>query len=244
MRALSAVDIMRLWEHGDREGPVEHALSMLIACGAGGSRAELAGLPLGARDARLLRLRELTFGGELRFLVGCPACGKRLELGASTAALQSPEEPSPELGPPLDLPEDGLRARVRPATSEDLAAAARTRSTEAARRCLVERCVTREDGAPLDAGALSEAAFTRISERMAEADPQAEILFSLACPECGHTWSALFDVPAFLAREIGAAARRLLTEVDTLARTYHWREADILAMGSRRRRAYLEKVGE
>ena len=38
-------------------------------------------------------------------------------------------------------------------------------------------------------------------------------------------------------------ATRLLGEVHTLARAYHWREAEILAMSSRRRQAYLELAG-
>jgi hypothetical protein len=37
-------------------------------------------------------------------------------------------------------------------------------------------------------------------------------------------------------------ARQILREVDQLARTYGWREPDILALGPARRRAYLGLV--
>jgi hypothetical protein len=60
------------------------------------------------------------------------------------------------------------------------------------------------------------------------------------CPSCGHVWQALLDIVDFLWKEVAAGAARLLDEVHTLARAYHWPEADILAMSSRRRQAYLE----
>ncbi len=75
---------------------------------------------------------------------------------------------------------------------------------------------------------------------MAEQDPQAEILLDVACPACGHAWQTLLDIVDFVWREVSAGATRLLEEVHTLARAYHWREADILALSSRRRQAYLE----
>ena len=47
----------------------------------------------------------------------------------------------------------------------------------------------------------------------------------------------------YLWKEVLIEARRLLREVNALARTYHWREADILALSPRRRQAYLELAG-
>jgi len=41
-------------------------------------------------------------------------------------------------------------------------------------------------------------------------------------------------------REIRAEAARLMHEVDLLARTYGWRESDILDLSAARRRAYVE----
>jgi len=46
----------------------------------------------------------------------------------------------------------------------------------------------------------------------------------------------------FFWAELAAEAKRLLREVDALARAYGWREADILALSSQRRHAYLELV--
>ena len=83
----------------------------------------------------------------------------------------------------------------------------------------------------------------RLAERLAECDPWAESLLDLICPGVRHEWTVLLDVAVFLWTEIRARAQRLLHDVHTLAMAYGWREADILAMSSRRREAYLELVG-
>jgi hypothetical protein len=44
--------------------------------------------------------------------------------------------------------------------------------------------------------------------------------------------------------ELRAHARRLLREVDVLARAYGWTEPDVLALDERRRAAYLELAAE
>ena len=69
-----------------------------------------------------------------------------------------------------------------------------------------------------------------IAKELAVIDPQAEILLDLSCPTCGNQWQGLFDIVSFLWAEIRARARRLLQEVDTLARAYGWAETDILGM--------------
>ena len=65
-------------------------------------------------------------------------------------------------------------------------------------------------------------------------------LFGFECPACDHRWSTVFDIASYLWSEIHAWAKRLLRTVDTLARTYAWREADILALSPSRRQIYLE----
>ena len=78
---------------------------------------------------------------------------------------------------------------------------------------------------------------------MAAADPQADVELALSCPACGHAWPAAFDIASFLWTEVDAWARVLLHEIHALASAYGWREADILALSPRRRRAYLELIG-
>jgi hypothetical protein len=78
---------------------------------------------------------------------------------------------------------------------------------------------------------------------MARQDPQAEIRINLSCPQCDQQWSDYFDIGSFFWTEITVMAKRLLADVDALARRYGWREADILAMTPWRRHTYLQ-LGE
>ena len=63
------------------------------------------------------------------------------------------------------------------------------------------------------------------------------------CLGCGHPWQPLFDIATLLWTELTNLARSLIEEVDALASAYGWSERDILALGGRRRRAYLELAG-
>jgi hypothetical protein len=62
----------------------------------------------------------------------------------------------------------------------------------------------------------------------------------LSCPACRCEWQGLFEIATFLWAEVRARARRLLQEVDAIARTYGWSEADILRMTDARRQLYLQ----
>ena len=82
-----------------------------------------------------------------------------------------------------------------------------------------------------------------VTERMSQADPQADVKLGLDCPACGHDWLVTFDILSFLWSEIETWAQRMLRDVHILARSYGWREADILAMSAFRRQCYLEMLG-
>jgi hypothetical protein len=143
-----------------------------------------------------------------------------------------------------ELVTDGLVLRFRLPNSQDLAALLDSQDPAAARGLLAQRCVLRasRDGAPVAASELPAEAMAGLARRMAECDPQAEVLLDLRCPTCEHCWQALFDIVAFFWAELAAQVKRLLREVHTLARAYSWREADILAMSARRRQFYLEMI--
>ena len=81
-----------------------------------------------------------------------------------------------------------------------------------------------------------------LSRAMLEADPQAEIILAFSCPSCARRWEMLFDITHFFWNEIAAQARRLLREIDALARAYGWNERETLSLSPRRRQSYLELV--
>jgi hypothetical protein len=242
MRALLAPDIVRMWEAGRDQPPIERALSLLSAAGAGRSREELAALPVSRRDSRLLELRQHAFGETLQAFAECPQCAGQLDIQFAAAAIQTAGNEAPSF---LELNSHGITVRFRLPTSADLTKAVAAGEIRVARETLLACCVleARKDGAMIAPNELPLEVTEEINRRMAASDPVAEVLLDLRCPLCAHSWQALFDIASFLWTEISAHARRLLREVDALARAYGWGEAEILGLSATRRQAYLELIG-
>lgn len=244
MRLPSEEDLLGAWEQGTAQHPLDRALTLLRTSWPERSRADLARLPLGARDSLLLLMRERLFGRELRAVGDCPRCGVSLEIPATTFGLRAPDLERPPDGPPVELELDGegISIRYRLLDSDDLAAVLECHDGQEARRVLLERVVVeaRRDGREIAAADLAPELVAELEERLGQADPQAETLLNLTCPGCGAAWQAPLDVTVFVWSDIDRWARRLLGTVDTLARVYGWREADVLALPPRRRRLYLE----
>ena len=82
-----------------------------------------------------------------------------------------------------------------------------------------------------------------VCRAMSQVDPFGDIRLTLECPACRRSWELMFDIGAFVWREIDAWARRLLREIHALAKAYGWSEHSILEMSAERRSAYLELLG-
>lgn len=242
VRPLSTLDLLEVWEVGEDQHPLDRALTLLAIACPELTWDELAALSIGQRDARLLALRERTCGPRLNGFAECPRCAERLEFGMAVADLRVAEPGAEEEARELTV--DGLALRFRPPNSRDIAAVLDSQNPVESRGRILRRCVLEasRDGAPVAASDLPNEVITRLARRMAECDPQAEILLDLRCPACDHGWRVLFDIVEFFWAELVARTRRLLREVHTLARAYGWREVDILRMSSRRRHFYLEMV--
>jgi hypothetical protein len=240
MRSLGDADILAVWETAYRYHPVDQALALLMTAEPEHSRDELASLPLGRRDARLLALRLATFGDALNSRATCPQCNEAVEFEVACSALRSPDLVVHE----RTLDAEGYQLRMRPLTSFDLAAAAGAADVAEARHVLLQRCVVeaRVNDTLVNVTELPEGISAAVAQAALAIDPQAELLFELACPACDHRWQATLDIAHILWKEVNARAQRLLMEVHLLARAYGWREADILGMNPARRNAYLQWV--
>jgi len=239
MRALSASDLLKVWERGLGEEQIGRALEMLrAACPETGVEV-LAGLSIGQRDALLLRLRRQTFGPDLTGAAECPGCGESIELALRAADLFAGATPAE-----VTLELHGYELRLRPPNSRDLAAASHPDLAQA-RLELLESCLieARHQGAMASAAALPEAVIELAERRLAEADPDSDIRIRTTCPGCGAEQRMTFDIVGFFWREIDAWSQRMLREVHTLAMAYGWSEDEILALGSVRRQCYLDLVG-
>ena len=230
MRTFSNFDILEMWERGRALHPLDRGL-LVLSTALSSSTEDLADRPLGRRNRALFDLHCISFGSRLRGWTSCTACREKVEFDLDANALTTVEAPEE-----VFLVE-GERFRVP--TSRDLAEVMAANHGAAAAIRLIERCAISASGA----GAWSERMMEEVEEKMASADPMAEIRLRLDCPTCGHEWDESLDIASFVWAEIEARARRLLWEIHSLASAYGWTEADTLSVPAARRAMYLEMVG-
>jgi hypothetical protein len=238
-RLPNAADLLALWDQA-RSLTMARRAAMLVAlaCPALSSEA-IAALPLGVRDALLIAWRRLFFGSEIEGIASCPRCGEqvKLELPFTTLALE--QAGAFAAGDREHVCEaDGWHVRYRVPNCGDAVALAETKGGDGL--TLIARCILAAKGPGETGNVVPQPILSVLAESISGADPYADIVLDLACPACAHRWSAPFDPVAFVWREIGAWARRTLSEVAALARAFGWREADLLVMTPRRRADYLE----
>lgn len=241
MRTPTPAQLLQVWERGGDPSAAARALLLLgCSCGDETTPDELAALSLGRRDARLLELREQLFGSAIEAVASCPQCATAVEATFGCDDLRLPD--AGPAAPTLEHAAHGMRVHFRLPDSRDLLALESCGDAEAARSLLLDRCVldVRRGDASQAPLRLPPELQAELAQAMALADPQADLQLALRCPECGHAWQPPFDVARFLWQELHAWALHMLREVDTLAASYHWAEADILALSPRRRQAYLE----
>ncbi len=208
-------------------------------------------LPLGDREALLLEIRRLTFGDPIPCTLKCPSCWEFMDFKLDAHQLLLPAPKCPPQFHEEGFSVNGTRWRVRfriPRAS-DLEASLEEnnnkREDEVAvvlRRCI--DWVRRDEGGIAPASQWPAELDARISARMAELDPQAEITLQLECPNCRHVFSSTFDTADCLFHELEAHKQQLLYDVHRLALAYHWSENDILHLTPRKRKLYLELLDE
>jgi hypothetical protein len=241
-RAPTTGQLLDVWEQGRFQTPAQRAFSLLALAVPAVSSEQLASYGIGQRDRELLDLRERIFGPRLTGAAQCPACGQEMELDFFVAAVRAQTAAGTEPLRAMQIGDYDLRFRLP--TCGDLAALAANENANGQKSILLQRCVAeaRHNGESIAVSLLPEDTTVTLSSRMAELDPQGDTRLALTCPNCAHHWESPLDIASYLWNEIHAWAVRSLREVHTLARAYGWREADILAMSSWRRQAYLELI--
>jgi hypothetical protein len=221
---ISEADLLTMWEAGQNADRVMRPAALLRAAGADEAPERL---PIGARDRRLLALRQEWFGRRAFETVDdCPRCGACVEATFDTP----PQSPAKAVAPVVV---GELEIEYRLPDTTDLAALAGCDDPSAGRAMLASRCTGRE---------LSDDAIAAIAKAMADADPDGDLRMLLTCPDCEHQWDSLFDPATYFWREVDAAAMRVFREIDALATAYGWTEREILSLPRTRRAAYLALV--
>jgi hypothetical protein len=238
MRALSASELLDIWEKGLCLQSFERGIALLAAACPEVLPEELARLSIGQRDSLLFALREWTFGP----VTACPHCGEQLEMSIKVDDIRA--ESGHDQAEMLSLSSEGYQIRFHLPSSLDLAAIASAENIVAGRQVLLERCIEKAsfDGSDVSSGQLPQEVISSVVEMMEKSDPQADVYFEISCPVCNYQWQAILDMLSFFWREICAWARRTLRDVHALAFAYGWSEVDILSLSPRRRQIYLELV--
>jgi hypothetical protein len=273
MRALSAPELLSVWEHTYRQSATYAALALLSAACPESPLEELARLSIGDRDVLLLTLRESLFGSELTALSTCPNCGDHVELALSIVELRGattthwPKQPvCKESSDTTSVSSDGYRVRFRSPNSLDLAAIEALTDPEEARGRLLQRCVVSvekaqaegleascgqcedTDATPagpgqVDLSLLPGSVLAGVAGGIEQACSETDFKLGVDCHECGHHWETAFDIARYLVREVDAWAQRVVRDVHTLAAAYGWSETEILTMSPARRQVYLDLAG-
>ena len=141
MQRLSAEKILALWESGRPQHALDRALTILAAASPGATRAALADLSIGERDARLLQLRAMVIGPRAEGFAECPRCQERVEFPLDTALEGRARSRPSDVSAPCEIETNGTTIRFRLPTSRDLAHVVTAPDASQALLSLLERCI-------------------------------------------------------------------------------------------------------
>ena len=213
------------------------------------------------RQFLLLKVREATFGTDVRAGISCPwaECGRRIDVAFGTDMVPVVEaaDGGPEYPAVLDVDDQvvyagqahrNLAFRLPNGGDQEALSPMLHHNGAAAVRELLERCVTRigplaPPPAEVVAG-LSAGARRTVERRMGEVAAQLDLAMESTCPECDRHYSVPFEIQGFLFGELTVNANLLRREVHYLAYHYHWSEREIMAMPRQRRRRYVSLLAD
>ncbi len=245
MRHLTARELLDVWEKGLNQPLLQRALILLVAAFPEMSPDGLAELSVGARDARLLHVREQLFGSQFLNTTTCPQCLERIEWKSEISEMRIHTSTDESVPHEFTLEKDGYHLRFRMPNSKDLAEVIGSYDGDLAQRKILARCITSMEIADerCDVEHLPDHIMLMLNKRMEELDPQAAINMQVSCPACSHTWNVLFDIASFLWTEVNDWAERMLQAIHKLARGYGWTEKEVLQLSPVRRHLYVGMLG-
>lgn len=253
VRALTGSDEVFLLETGRSLLPAERSTALLARClkelgsVSNDKTKAVRALTVGDRDALLLHVRLMTIGNRIQATVTCPNphCQERMDLGLNVSDLLLPPYANCRewYQETINADENKYEVCFRLPTGGDQEAVAKAARThpQAAAEALLRRCLKSEgNGNGSTTKQMPPEVFATLSARMAELDPQAELILQATCPACAHEFSTALDVSTFFFQELRGRIKHVYTEVHKLAFHYHWSENEIMTMTPTRRRVYLE----
>jgi hypothetical protein len=203
------------------------------------SRDQLVQLTAGDRERLVLAVCARLLGHEADLIVPCPACRDLCEVPVHFADIIALRPSTSDDHCSLQASGESWTARLSPPTGHDLEAV--SRGGAGAERQLLESCLRElydPTGEKVAKEGLPPECETELGEALFALDPLAECRIGIDCPHCAARFDTLLDGFTLLRTAIGDV-NSLYGDIYRMARTYHWSEADILALPLRRRRHYL-----
>lgn len=220
--------------------PADQATTALLAACLHTDRDAVAGWSLARRLQALLAVRAADpDGAPLQAVVRCGHCGTRFELEIDPAACQREVD---DTAFAWTAP-DGRVLQLRLPSGTDLARWRAQGCTDPATLAGSLVCAV-DDRAPAPGFALPSPWLGPLAAALAEHDPLGALQADAECPECAGPNATDIDLEALLLAGFARRQRRLLDEVATLARAFHWTEAQILALPAWRRAHYLARLDD
>lgn len=242
MRNLTETELLNLWESCVDKPLMETSLHLIATASSDPDLSGIASLSIGQRDARLLQLREWMFGTRLKNVAECPHCTEKIEWENEVKDLRL-QPLLPGIGKIFDVKIGTYNISFRLPTSHDLFHLKQASSLKSENE-LLNRCITAisKENERMITSDLPVNIIEKINELMSKEDPQADIMMLVTCPSCERQWESGFDIQSYLWTEINSWAKQILREIFILAKYFGWSEREILEIGPKRRKLYLEMV--
>jgi hypothetical protein len=245
MKALSAEEMLYVWEQGLNQPLLQRVLILLVTAFPEIKPDSLVNLSVGQRDRYLLQLRESLFGQYLQNTAVCPQCDQRMEWESRIADFVDQTAENSTTENKFELNADGFKLQFRLPNSLDIAAVINIENNEKAQLHLLSRCLLKveHEGESCDNSQLPDSIIQQVIDEIEMLDPHADIHINLNCAECSHSWDVLFDIDSFLWIEINDWAEKMLQTIHKIAAAYGWSEKDILRLSPVRRQLYIGMLG-
>lgn len=209
---------------------------------------------VGDRQFLLLKLREITFGKDIRMVINCtwPDCGKRMDVDFSTENIPVTRSQQIQRFFEITLSEQAgsevVTFRLPNGEDQEQIAHLVEENETLAEDLLLARCIQSVRTVSLseerDSSALSPKAKAAIEQEMDRLAPKISLTMEAFCPECKREFSTDFDLQKFILMELHSQLDLLYKEVHYLAYHYHWSEKEILTMTRENRRRYIELLSD
>jgi hypothetical protein len=213
-----------------------NAINLLSALIETDSQFTAADLVASDRDRLLAAVYESAFGDRIESTLICAQCSQPFDLDFSLRKVIDAVERKTAAGDLTALGDgnfetkDGKRFRLP--TGHDELELAGFRS-EAVQALLLRRCAESSEWSE------ESEAFEEFLESVA---PLLDLELVAPCAECHHVHTVQFDIQTYVLGAIISERRRLLLEINRLARTYSWSLEEILSLRRRDRRQFVELI--